>query len=66
MPIPNSDYVPRESFPGVATGAETTNAPGSAGASGRPADSVDGGQVSLPCWGPGRPAPGTTAARRPP
>jgi hypothetical protein len=40
MPIPNSDFVPAESFPGVPTGADSTGAPGTSGASGRPADSA--------------------------
>jgi hypothetical protein len=49
MPIPNSDFAPRESFPGVATGADTTGAPGTAGASGRAADSA--GATVTPPWG---------------
>jgi hypothetical protein len=40
MAIPNSDFVPAESFPGARTGADSTGAVGTPGASGPGADDV--------------------------
>lgn len=47
-PIPNSDSVPREFFPGCPSGADTTGASGSADTSGAPANDVPAGQVTRP------------------
>lgn len=47
MPVANSDSVPAEMFPGVASGAEGTGAPGSASSGGHPADSVPA-SVTIP------------------
>ena len=40
MPIANSDRVPDEFMPGIRSGADSTGAPGTSGASGRPADAA--------------------------
>lgn len=51
MPIPNSDSVPREFMPGMASGADSTGAPGSRGAAGDAADNASAGPVSIPMIG---------------
>ena len=62
MPIANADYVPPESFPGIATGAESTNAPGTTGAAGAAADDTGAGRVTYPsgAWQPGARYPAST------
>jgi hypothetical protein len=63
MPIPNSDSVPREFFPGISSGAASTGAPGRPGASGAAADNADAGPVTPPtgAWQPGARFPASTS-----